>query len=94
MTDLKQQIITQVANGATNTRQIARVLDVPHTVIIGYFYETSRKSVERFVNGETLSWTPGKTNTLRLTGQQYAGKGRDENGREMAGYRVERLSDV
>ena len=59
----RKDIILAVANGCTNTRQIADRLQVLHGTITNYFYEGT---VIRFENGPLLQWTPKKANTLRL----------------------------
>ena len=62
----RKAIILAVCNGCTNTRQIAKALDMPHSTITNYFFESAGGDmVSRFVNGDLLRWEPGKDNTLR-----------------------------
>lgn len=60
----RKQIILAVANGCLNTRQIAAYLDKPLATIGNYFYDMN-SGVIRFINGDLLQWSPGKSNTLR-----------------------------
>lgn len=81
-----EKIIRAVADGAANTRQIAKQTGLRYGQIGHYFYGTSAK-VRRFKNGDLLTWAPGKANTICLGPR--AAVHRDPQGRIIAVGRAE-----
>ena len=63
---LRQKILIAIASGCTNTRQVAKRLNVPHSSVTNYFYSSRYLYLQLFTNGDVLKWEPNKSNTLRL----------------------------
>lgn len=66
MKTTRQRILIAVAEGCTNTRQIADHLGLAQATIANYFYEARWSPKWKFRNGDLLQWQPALANTLRL----------------------------
>lgn len=88
---IRQRILIAIASGCVNMRQVAKRLGLPLSTVANYFYDCNNgPAKDRFVNGDPLQWTPGKTNTLHLVDTHNIAIVRDR-GRVVAVGKAERV---